>query len=145
VDKFAYVHSDPQRWEPVVFRYPLRRGEPYVKRCAGLPGEQILIAGGDIYARRNNDSEIELRAKAGDAREALWLPYVGRVSERTDWVRHFHRAGGADFDGGVIRLRDGGVATFPRGKDDKPGDAVDHDASFGATETPTVLFGHHVV
>jgi signal peptidase I len=142
VDKTPYLWRDPRRWEPVVFRYPLRRGEPYVKRCIGLPGEQILIAGGDIYMKANEGAEIELLTKSGRVREVLWFPYVGSVSDRTEWIKHFHRSGAADFDDGVVVLGSGGVATFPL-KGGAPGDAVDHDASFGATEPAP--FGLHVV
>ncbi|MBX3459812.1 MAG: signal peptidase I [Planctomycetes bacterium] len=145
VDKFTYAWRDPERWEPVVFRYPLRRGEPYVKRCIALPGEQVLIAQGDIYIKRHETAEIELLVKTDRAREVLWLPYVFRLKDKTDWVKHFHRGGSADLVDGAIVLGRDGSATFPRGKDDAPGDAVDHDASFGATEGSKEQFGNHIV
>lgn len=145
VDKFAYQIRDPQRWEPVVFRYPLRRGEPYVKRCVALPGEQVLIAQGDVYIKRHDNAEIELLTKSKRAREVLWLPYIGAVRDNTDWVRNFHREGAAEFIDGRVRLGEGAAATFPRGRGAAPGDAVDHDASFGATETPAGFFGANVV
>ncbi len=145
VDKFTYTWRDPQRWEPVVFRYPLRRGEPYVKRCIGLPGEQVLIAQGDIYIKRNEGAAIELLAKPPRPREVLWLPYVTRLKDKTEWVKHFHRSGSAELVDGKIVLGDGASATFPRGKGDEAGDAVDHDASFGATESSKEQFGNHIV
>lgn len=145
VDKVTYMLRDPARWEPVVFRYPLRRGEPYVKRCIALPGEQLLIAHGDIYIKRHETAPIELLAKSERAREVLWLPYVSRLRDKTDWVKHFHRSGSADLVDGWVVLGKGGSATFPRGKDDAAGDAVDHDASFGATEGNKEQFGNHIV
>jgi len=144
VDKFAYQWREPERWEPVVFRYPLRRSEPYVKRLVGLPGEQLLIAGGDIYIKRHDNAEIELLTKTPEAREVLWLPVIHGVRERRDWVTHFHREGDADFEGGWIRLRENGSAIFPR-DGTSPGDIRDHDASFGATETHASQFNRHVV
>jgi signal peptidase I len=50
VDKTAYLHRGPRRWEVAVFHCPADLTKPYVKRVAGLPGELIRIAGGDVYA-----------------------------------------------------------------------------------------------
>ena len=40
VDRFAYMFSDPERYDIVVFKYPLSRLVNYVKRAVGLPGER---------------------------------------------------------------------------------------------------------
>ncbi len=146
VDKFAYTLRDPERWSAVVFRYPLRRGEPYVKRNIGMPGEQLLIAGGDVYIKRHPAAEIELLTKSERVRDDLWLPYVGRVNENTAWVKHFDRKGAAELENGFVKLGKDGVATFPKGDGTNAGNAVDHDASFGAVpETRKGMYGLHVV
>jgi signal peptidase I len=146
VDKFAYTLRDPERWSAVVFRYPLRRGEPYVKRNIGLPGEQLLIAGGDVYVKRHPGAEIEMLTKSERVRDDLWFPYVGRVKDRTDWVKHFDRKGAAELENGIVKLGKEGVATFPKGDGTNAGDAVDHDASFGGVpETNKGMYGLHVV
>ena len=53
VDKNVYDLRRPRRWEMVVFRCPNPKpsefGKPYVKRLAGLPGETLTIADGDVY------------------------------------------------------------------------------------------------
>ncbi len=144
VDKFCYQFRDPRRWEPVVFRYPLKRSDPYVKRCIGLPGEQVLIAQGDIYLRRNDGTGIELLTKSPAAREVLWLTLLRPVDSQKDWVANFLRRGDVEFKDGEILLGKGGSATFPRGTGDTPGNVVDHDASFGDTETPKTTFGRNV-
>lgn len=134
VDKFAYEFRDPERWEPVVFRYPLRRSDPYVKRLVALPGEEVLLAQGDIYIRPEG-GEISLLAKSAAAREVLWLPMVPEVTGSKEWAR-FLREGEVDFKGGEIALRKRGRVVFPRSKLDKEGDVTDHDASFGDSATP---------
>src|SRR5690606_33018645 len=93
VDKFTYAYRDPERWEPVVFRYPRRRTDPYVKRCIGLPGEQVLIARGDVYVRLPGNDKIELLRKTPRAREVLWLPIIENLSSNTAWVKNFKRDG----------------------------------------------------
>ncbi|MCB9935143.1 MAG: signal peptidase I [Planctomycetes bacterium] len=146
VDKFTYAYRDPERWEPVVFRYPLRRTDPYVKRCIALPGEQVLIARGDVYVRLPGNDRIELLRKTPRAREVLWLPIIEDLSSNTAWVRHFKRDGDLEFEDGRIHLRKRASVIFPRGEtDDKPGDQMDHDASFGATETPKDRYNRHMV
>ncbi|MBZ0135143.1 MAG: signal peptidase I [Planctomycetes bacterium] len=145
VDKFVYAWRDPARWEPTVFRYPLRRTDPYVKRTIALPLEQVLIAQGDVYVRAPGGS-IELLRKTPAARDELWLPIIEHLSSNTAWVSNFKRDGDLAFEDGLISLRKRGVVMFPRGgTDDLPGDVTDHDASFGATETPADRYGKHVV
>jgi signal peptidase I len=144
VDKFAYQWRDPERWEPVVFRYPLRRNEPYVKRLIGMPGEQVLVAQGDIYIKQHANADIELLTKTPAAREVLWLPLLRPMRDRRDWVANFHRDGSADYDNGWIRLPEDSRATYPR-DGANPTDIRDHDASFGATQTPPGAFSQFVV
>ncbi len=51
VSKFDYVFQNPQRWEVLVFKYPIEAHMNYIKRLIGLPGESLLIQEGDIYTR----------------------------------------------------------------------------------------------
>ena len=55
VDKFAYDFSDPKRWDVVVFKYPEDAKTNYIKRLVGLPGETVVIAGGDIWTARGDE------------------------------------------------------------------------------------------
>jgi signal peptidase I len=47
VVKFSYWFSDPKRGDIVVFKSP--DGRDYVKRCIGLPGDNIHVFRGDVY------------------------------------------------------------------------------------------------
>jgi signal peptidase I len=127
VDKVVYQFRDPIRWEPTVFRYPLRRTDPYVKRVIGLPGEQLLIAQGDVFARKTAQGEIELLDKSPSARHPLWYPVAGEIKDKSDFLKCFAREGDVDIDAGVIRLSKDSIATFPKGSDGGPGDVRDHD------------------
>lgn len=53
VSKFDYVLHNPDRWDVIVFKYPLNARMNYIKRLVGLPGEHLLIKGGDVYVRKN--------------------------------------------------------------------------------------------
>jgi|GEM_PF-690349 len=50
VDKNIFNLRNPRRWEVAVFRCPVDDSKPYVKRVVGLPGEEITIQDGDVYA-----------------------------------------------------------------------------------------------
>lgn len=49
VDRGAFDHRQPRRWEVVMFRNPNRPAQVLVKRMIGLPGERVAIREGDIY------------------------------------------------------------------------------------------------
>jgi len=51
VNKFSYEFSDPERWDRVVFKFPEQAKTNYIKRLAGLPGEELRIENGDVKVR----------------------------------------------------------------------------------------------
>jgi len=74
VDKFAWMRRDPARYEVAVFQYPLNRNQNFIKRIAGLPGEWIAIADGDIWTSADGETWALSRKPAALRRE-LWIPY----------------------------------------------------------------------
>jgi signal peptidase I len=54
--KYLPFMHQPQRWDVVVFKNPGTH-ENYIKRLVGLPGEQIAIVDGDIFAREFVEGE----------------------------------------------------------------------------------------
>jgi signal peptidase I len=60
VDKLSYApadgfsrhllpYSEPRRGDIIVFRWPIKIDENYVKRCLGVPGDHIRIVDKDVY------------------------------------------------------------------------------------------------
>jgi signal peptidase I len=47
--RLSYLFGGPQRYDIVVFRYPVDESKLYVKRVIGLPGETIEIRSGKVY------------------------------------------------------------------------------------------------
>jgi signal peptidase I len=77
VDKLAYVLGRPQRWDIVVFRYPLDLARNFIKRVAGLPGEHLCISDdGDLWVRpagdRYGEQDLEIAQKPRDVRQAFY-------------------------------------------------------------------------
>ena len=48
-NRLAYLWSEPERGDIVIFHYPDNEDELYVKRIIGLPGETVVIEDGKIY------------------------------------------------------------------------------------------------
>jgi signal peptidase I len=48
VDKISYRFHEPVRGDIIVFRYPLDRKKDFVKRLAGLPGDELEIRDGKL-------------------------------------------------------------------------------------------------
>lgn len=48
-NRLAYVFSDPQRYDIVIFKYPDDESQLFIKRVIGLPGETVIITGGKVY------------------------------------------------------------------------------------------------
>lgn len=57
VDKLRYEIVEPSRWDIVVFRYPIRIKQNYVKRLVGMPGDKLRIAGGNVYEVVGSDPQ----------------------------------------------------------------------------------------
>lgn len=48
-NRLAYIKSEPERGDIVIFKYPVNEQENYIKRIIGLPGETVEILHGRIY------------------------------------------------------------------------------------------------
>jgi signal peptidase I len=93
--KYAYLLSDPQRWDVVVFKSPdPQPGVPlyvtnYIKRLIGRPGESVFILDGDIYVgtRETAKSEFRVQTKPRAAQESLWRIVYDNdfLPTRPDW------------------------------------------------------------
>lgn len=49
VDQMSYVFADVSRGDVVVLQYPLDPSLDYIKRVVGLPGDEIVIARGQVF------------------------------------------------------------------------------------------------
>ncbi len=65
----------PQRWDAVVFSYPDRPGDTFIKRVVGLPGERMEIRDGAAWA---NGERLSPPARLGPIR------YTAAVAGRPD-------------------------------------------------------------
>ncbi|MBN1585286.1 signal peptidase I [Candidatus Uhrbacteria bacterium] len=57
IDEISYRFGDPNRGDIVVFRYPNDPRQFFIKRVIGLPGERVVIGGGQVTIYGNGDAE----------------------------------------------------------------------------------------
>ncbi len=48
-NRLAYLTSEPERFDIVIFKYPDDETKTYIKRVIGLPGETVEIIDGKVY------------------------------------------------------------------------------------------------
>ena len=51
--RLTYHFHDPNRFDIVIFRYPDDETQFFIKRVIGLPGETVVIDGGEVYINGN--------------------------------------------------------------------------------------------
>lgn len=56
-NRLSYLIGKPERFEVVIFKYPVDESKNFIKRVIGLPGEKVRIEDGLIYI---NDSKEPL-------------------------------------------------------------------------------------
>ncbi|MEW6744351.1 MAG: signal peptidase I [Planctomycetota bacterium] len=107
VNKLSYLIGKPRRWDVVVFKYPLDLSKNYIKRLIGLPGEEIEIAGGEIYVRtRDGSGELgpsSIARKPASVRNSVMRRvFPGPVEG--DVVSKFFEITGAEELAGTVRI-----------------------------------------
>src|SRR6185295_15762513 len=72
VDKFSFHFRDPERFEVVVFKYPLDRSKNFIKRICGMPDEQLKISYGDLWTRTDPNQEWKVLRRPRAVQREVW-------------------------------------------------------------------------
>lgn len=81
VDKTAYLFQGPNRWDVAVFRYPLQKNQPYVKRAVGIPGDRLRLRSGNVLTVDDNGQATGMLVKPDRIQEGLWREIYPRRRE----------------------------------------------------------------
>jgi signal peptidase I len=86
-DKLSFHFRDPERFEVVIFRYPLDRSKNFVKRVVGLPGELLRIEGGDVWVRGGADQPWRIPRRPAGVMGSHWRRVgAGDSTPGADWA-----------------------------------------------------------
>lgn len=150
--KHIFLLKDPDRWDVVVFKNPSRNSERYrdlpptstepyqenfIKRLVGLPGETLMLLGGDVYVAGSvenkttgelSPSDFTIRRKSDVAQQALWrvvyndayrpqgldrtVTLPGRAGRDDPWEMPWYLAAGDGWS--VVEGDEGGGFAFDR-------------------------------
>ena len=75
--KSLYPFFEPQRFDVVVFKNPtdpVGEAANYIKRLIGLPNEQVWLADGDVFSKRQGEDAFRIRRKPEHVQRAVWQP-----------------------------------------------------------------------
>ena len=73
-NRLAYLNSDPERFDIIIFRYPDDESQLFIKRVIGLPGETVEIRDGSIYINGSDEPLQDVNIKA--PMEGSFGPYT---------------------------------------------------------------------
>lgn len=73
VNPWAYAFGAVERYDLVTFAFPLDRSRRFVKRVAGMPGEELMIHGGNLFARRPGAKDFTVARKPLRLQRLLWI------------------------------------------------------------------------
>jgi signal peptidase I len=129
VDKFSYHLRDPERFEIVVFKYPLDRSKNFIKRLCGMPDEQFRIHDGDLWTRKDDSQEWKILRRPKPVQAAQWKVLDKHLPSYATWkpdsaARGWKIEGRAHVEAhgaGSIRLPSDGSGVQDRYVDGYPG------------------------
>lgn len=99
VTKYYYAFSSVERFDVLVFKFPLNQAKNFIKRVVGLPDEELRIYHGNLYARSAEELQKDKNAKFRIVRrtlrsqDSIWIDpaketrgYLGKFEDfRRSW------------------------------------------------------------
>ncbi len=91
VTKFYYGLSKIDRYDVVVFKYPLNVARNFIKRVVGLPGEWMVMYGGNIYSGQSENGPFTITRKTPSTQGRIWIRADSQFEEYLQKKSDFDR------------------------------------------------------
>ncbi len=110
VTKYYFALDPVQRYDVVVFKFPLNPTRNFIKRVTGLPGEDLCIFRGNLYAAPTGSGrEFELQRKPLRVQRSIWQDAWPSVPDVLQDRATFDKCFTIDGSDSGIRVADGAL------------------------------------
>ncbi len=80
VTKYYYAFNPIERFDVVVFKFPLNQARNFIKRVVGMPGEQIFIESGNIWFLKSGTPDpkgFQIARRPLRIQQSMWIDVLG--------------------------------------------------------------------
>ncbi len=107
VNKFHYLFDSVDRFDVVVFRYPLNITRNFIKRAVAVGPEYVKFRRGDIYTADEKEGTFKIARKDLATQQSLWipLPATRNVPHGGDILDHWQLVSSGDVSGNPNHVR----------------------------------------
>ncbi len=78
VTKYYYALGNVERYDVVVFKFPLNQARNFIKRVVGLPNETLRIHQGDLYTRPKGGTQFTIARRPLRIQDSVWIDLAPR-------------------------------------------------------------------
>ena len=80
VTKYFYAFSPVERYDVLVFKFPLNQAKNFIKRVVGLPDEEILIHRGNLFVKKPGEPAFQIVRRTLRTQDSIWIDPAKRTS-----------------------------------------------------------------
>jgi signal peptidase I len=73
VTKYYYAFSQIERFDVVVFKFPLNQAKNFIKRVVGLPDESLKIYRGNLYVKKKGEERFQIARRTLRTQDSIWI------------------------------------------------------------------------
>ena len=79
VTKYFYAFSPIERYDVLVFKFPLNQAKNFIKRVVGLPNEEILIHRGNLFVKKAGETSFQIARRTLRTQDSIWIDPARRT------------------------------------------------------------------
>jgi signal peptidase I len=73
VTKYFYSFSPIERYDVLVFKFPLNHAKNFIKRVVGLPNEYLKIHRGNLYVAKEEKGPYQIARRTMRTQDSIWI------------------------------------------------------------------------